>query len=207
MEIAENWMKQGWVKTPQDYLTVVETGNLEPLIEGPEAQMALIRKEKECLMDGKQIQAIVGDAHLLHMQEHMPILSDPDLRMRAAQGDQAAAQIIKNTTDHVMEHNQLYHSQDPIWSQIAGEPPAPPPPPPPGMGPPPGPPTGPPGPQGPAMPPPPHGAPPPQPHPGGPQAPLGAGPGVPRALQPQASLHTIPRLPPNLQPEATKPHQ
>lgn len=208
MDIAEQWMKQGWIKTPQEYLTVVETGNLEPMIEGPEAQLALIRKEKELLMDGKPAQPMVGDAHLLHMQEHLPILSDPDLRARAAAGDPAATAIIKQTTDHVMEHNRLYHTQDPIWSQIAGEPPAPPPPmppPPPGM-------MGPPPPSGPGAP---QGAhpggpmPPPQgPHPGppqGPPPPLGQGPGVPHALQAPAQMHTIPRLPPNLQPGATKP--
>lgn len=190
--IADTLMDKGMVKTPQEYFTVLETGSLEPATRATESELALIHKENDLLMDGKPVQAAVGDSHLLHMQEHLPVIKDPELRMRASQGDKAAIAIIQNTTSHIMDHNQQYHTQDPIWSQIVGEPPAPPPPAPPG---PPGapPPAGPP--QGP--PPPPNAGPHPMPPHHGPKgAPMGP------AMQPPPPVGNIPRLPPNLQPAA-----
>lgn len=144
IQIADNLLQNGLITTPQEYLTVMNSGTLEPLTEGPEAVLALIRRENEQMLSGKPVMAIVGDKHLLHTQEHLALLSNPLVRNEAP--------MVQLVTMHIMQHKQLAESQDPFWSQIAGEPPVQPPMPP--M--PPGPPEGAPGPSGP-MPPPPGG--------------------------------------------------
>ena len=172
IQVAENFMDKGLIKTPQEYFTVVETGTLDAITESPEAEQEFIRQENEALLDGKPVKAVVGDSHLLHMQEHRVIYFDPDIRAKAAAGDPVASQTLANCFQHMQEHIQLYKTQDPVWSAVTGEPPAPPPPPPPpGPGP-----NGPP----PGPPPPPAGAMPPHPMPpqpgGKPTAPHGPPP-------------------------------
>jgi hypothetical protein len=211
LDFAETLLQHGLIKDPQTYLTVAKTGQIDEATEGIEAREMQIRAENENLRDGKSAIAMVGDQHILHMQEHSAVLSDPMIRAAQANGDPLAIQIVKNTTLHIMWHNYLYHTQDPIWSQIAQEPPPPvpmqPPPgtppvsdqtqPPPPLQPVPPPPGPPPGPGGPPHQGPPNGPPPPP----GPQGPGPQGPpmkpgpqGPPGAPQQPPSAPPIPPL-------------
>lgn len=128
VSMAENLLDKGMVKTPQEYINVMNTGTLDPLTEAPQAELDLVRQENERMMDGSQVQAIVGDSHVLHMQEHKALLANPEVRLNSP----IAAQVVA----HIQEHMNLYKTQDPMWSMISGEPPPPPgppmPPPPPG---------------------------------------------------------------------------
>lgn len=119
LQIADSLLEKGLVKTPQQYLQVMETGNLDPLVEGPEAELDLIRGENELMMDGTfdKVRVLVGDAHLLHVQEHRCLLSNPLVR--------ADENITAGILAHIQEHKELYESQEPFWSQISGEPPSP----------------------------------------------------------------------------------
>lgn len=137
VQIADNLLEKGLIKTPQEYLTVLNSGQLDPLTEAAEAELALIRKENEELMDGRPVQALILDSHVLHMQEHKALLANPQVRNES--------QIVSQVLAHIQEHMGLYKNQDPLMSMISGEPPAPqpppmlPPPPPAGPGPMPGP--------------------------------------------------------------------
>lgn len=152
IELADKFLEKGNI-TFKEYSQVLETGTLDPVLEKQQSDVELVQKENELLMDGKPVQAMVGDGHLYHMDKHRAVLADPQLRELAAKGDQLAMSIIQATTAHIMEHNQLYRTQDPVFSVIAQEPPAPQPPPPP-MPPPGAGPMGPPPPEGPQGPPP-----------------------------------------------------
>lgn len=155
IELADKLLDKGEING-REYMKVLQTGSLDNILEDKQTDPDLVQKENELLRDGKPVKAMVGDAHMFHMDKHRAVINDPTLRTAAAQGDQMAIQIIQSTTQHIMDHNQLYHTQDPIFSIICKEPPAPPPMPPPGM-------MGPPGPGGPPPPNgPPHGPPPPQ---------------------------------------------
>lgn len=178
IEVADNLFEKGQFKTPQDYIAFIESGNLNTMTDDSYDTESNILQENEFLMQGKPVQAIVGDKHLLHMQKHLALISNPEVRMNAP--------IAQAVTDHVNQHMQLWKTQDPAFAAVSGEPPAPqpaPPPPPPGMpgpgpgGPPPGPPHGP-------------------PHP----APGHKGPPIAQMMQPEAGPQHIPRLPANLQP-------
>lgn len=200
IEVADDLMQKNQFKTPQDYLTFIETGNFEALSEDAlDAEMS-IRMENDYLIDGKPVKAIMGDPHILHAQKHFALISNPEVRLNAP--------IVQAVLAHIQEHIQLKKTEDPAFSMISGEPPLPPPPAPPQgpPGPPPGaPPMGPgpapgPGPMGPPQPHPP--APHPGPHPPIPHAPEhGAGGNLSSLMQPPtAGLGHIPRLPANLQP-------
>lgn len=211
-ELADDLKAMGAFKTPQDYITFMETGKFETLTEDSYDQMSAIHHENDLLTQGQPVQAIPGDAHLLHMQKHLALISNPAVRMNA--------QFVQGVIGHVMQHKQIKMTQDPIFDVLTGEPPLPPPPPPPGMGPPPGPPGlggPPPGPPGPGGPPPgppqgPGGQHPMHPpgrgqaHPPGPPLPHPPhpGPGHPSLAQvfqaPGPGATHIPRLPQNLQP-------
>jgi hypothetical protein len=118
LQMADQLLERGLIKTPQEYMNVMNAGTLEPLTEAPQAELDLIRQENERMMDGSQVQAIVGDSHVLHMQEHKALLSNPEVRLNSP----IAAQVVA----HIQEHMNLYKTQDPMWSMISGEPPPPP---------------------------------------------------------------------------------
>lgn len=123
LQIGDNLLDKNMIQTPQEYIQVLNTGNLDPMIQGKQASLDAISQENEMLLDGKPVMAIVGEPHNLHMQEHMPLLANPDIKMNE--------QLVKNVVDHIQQHMNLYKTQDPLWSIMSGEPPAPQPPPPP----------------------------------------------------------------------------
>lgn len=119
VQIADSLLEKGMIKTPQEYLQVMETGNLDPLVEGQLSQLDLIRMENELLMEGKQekVRVLITDAHLLHAQEHKAMLDNP--LVRADEG------LVAGVLAHIQEHIGLYQTQDPVMSIISGEPPSP----------------------------------------------------------------------------------
>lgn len=163
MEIADKFYEKGEINA-REWMQVSATGSMDAIMERKQCDVELVQKENELMRDGKPVRAMVGDAHLYHMDQHYSVIADPQLRTWAAQGDPASIAIIEAATAHIQEHEQIYMTQPPVFSVIKKEPPAPqpmPPPMPPGPG-------GPPPPDGGPMPPPEMAGPPPGPGPGGP---------------------------------------
>lgn len=133
LEIADRLLEKGLLKTPHQYIQVMETGNLDPMTESLDAELDLIRRENEMFMKGEGIDPMVGDSHLKHIQEHRALIADPYVR--------ANDELLDIVLSHIQIHIQLYKTQDPVWAVVSGEPPAPQPAPPQMM--PPGPPGGP----------------------------------------------------------------
>ena len=169
VEMAEQLLQMGLIHTPEQYLMIIETGELDQMTEDTVTELMCIKSENEDLIDNKPVIALLTDQHSLHIKEHKSVLADPELRKDP--------ELVQRTLAHIQEHINLLKSGDPQTLMMMGEkpltPPAPPPPPmPPG-----GPMMGPPPPMGPGGPPPPPQGPPPHP-PGG--APRGPRPGVKR---------------------------
>jgi hypothetical protein len=114
-ELADNLLQKGLIKTPQEYITVMQTGQIEPAIKSTQSQLGLIHAENEDLAQGKPVRALAVDAHLLHMQEHACLFDSPEVRNNG--------QMLQVVLDHYMEHKNLYQTQDPLFAQINGEPP------------------------------------------------------------------------------------
>lgn len=206
-QLAEGLADRGLIKTAQDFLRLVEDGQLDDITEASDAVLNQIEAENELLRMGRPVKAIMGDADILHAQKHLALISNQDVRQNAP--------YVQNVIAHIMEHINQAKTRDPVIAMIAGEPPLPPPPQPPG----------PPGPPPPPAPPPqpqhvvhhhmPHGQ---APHPMNPQGAPAATPGAPapllkghkgpdvgQILAPPASMPHIDRLPAGLQPRGAIP--
>lgn len=122
VEIAESLLEKNLV-TADQYLQVLNTGTLEPLIEGKTAELMLICSENEALAEGKPAHVAVTDAHALHIQEHKVVLASPEAREDPA--------VVKATTDHMQEHIntlQTLSAQNPNLLIALGQQPVQPPP-------------------------------------------------------------------------------
>lgn len=97
MELAQTMLQAGFIKMPDELLSVINTGNLQPLIQGKSAELLQLAQENEMLKEGQPVMVIITDDHVLHINEHKCVLADP-----AARNDpniQAAA--LKHLQDHI----------------------------------------------------------------------------------------------------------
>ncbi len=125
IEIADNMMAGGLIKRPEQYINVLETGRLDPLIEAERSELLNIKSENELMQKGEAPIAILTDNHMLHIREHKAVLDDP-----AARRDPA---IVKTVLDHLEEHRMLWQQTPPEFLMASGQQPAPMMPPPPGQ--------------------------------------------------------------------------
>jgi hypothetical protein len=117
LQLAEKLSERGLIDNAKEYLTVLQTGQLEPIIEGTQAQLLNIRAENEALRNGHNVAALVTDNHQDHIQEHLSLLSSPEARQNP--------EIVANVMQHVSEHLQLWRTADPAILFITGQQPAP----------------------------------------------------------------------------------
>lgn len=96
-----------------EYLMVVQTGKIEPMLEGPTSQLMLIRAENEKLRNGQGSPTLVTDKHSLHIQEHFVVLNSPEARANPAL---AQAALI-----HILEHLNHLRTADPALLAMLGE--------------------------------------------------------------------------------------
>jgi hypothetical protein len=97
---------------------VLQTGTLEPEIEGLQAELLLIKQENETLAQGEPCTAIKLDNHALHISEHKAVLCNLDARQNP--------KILQATLDHITQHEQLMiqlQIQEPMMLQALGMPP------------------------------------------------------------------------------------
>jgi hypothetical protein len=100
VEIAENLLDKNLIETADQYIQVLTTGRLEPLIEGKQAELMLIRCENEALAEGKSVMVAVIDNHVLHIQEHKVVLASPEARK--------TPEVVKETLKHMQEHVDIF---------------------------------------------------------------------------------------------------
>lgn len=100
LQIAQDLMAKGMVSN-QEYFQILETGQLDTMIEGPEAENMLIVEENERLRKGESMVAAPWDNHVLHMKQHVTILMDPTIRVNPQNP------IFQSTVSHVMSHAQI----------------------------------------------------------------------------------------------------
>lgn len=113
-QMADNLLQMGLITNPQDYFSVLNTGNLEALTEGQVNQNLLIRAENEALMDGQtDVIATAVDQHRAHITKHMNVLADPDLRLDR--------DLTARVLAHIQEHIDLLRTTDPNLLSMIGE--------------------------------------------------------------------------------------
>lgn len=112
LQLAESLLQYQLIKDPQQYLTLVNTGNLDSATEEVASQINLIRLENEKLLSGKLPRALALDDHVKHINSHNSVLYDPDLRDDPV--------LTQNVLDHIMEHYNLLNTTDPTILQMLG---------------------------------------------------------------------------------------
>ncbi len=170
VDTADKLLNTGLIKSPREYLSIVDGADLDQLDKTEVSENDLIQSENDALMEGEDVLTLITDDHVGHIREHKALLNDPMVRKNNPN--------VKKITDHILEHqsqlDQLQNENPRLLAILqTGQMPQIPPPPPPGapqMPQPPGPPGAPPGAQ--------MGAPPPAGMPPKPSGPVGQMPGA-----------------------------
>lgn len=98
IQVAEFLMEKAQLQ-PQEFLTLIGTGQFKPMARSAQATLDLIHAENEALRDGSPVAAAATDNHILHVQEHSAELNSPEARL-----DQMLSGMV---LAHVMEHINL----------------------------------------------------------------------------------------------------
>lgn len=119
VQMAEQMLQMNLIKTPEQYLMVVKTGNLETMTDSIDRQLLLIKAENEKMVAGESVQAIDIEPHSLHIKEHRDILADPDLKQNP--------DLVNRVLSHIQEHIDALRNADPDLLMHIGEQPLSPP--------------------------------------------------------------------------------
>ena len=109
VEIANNLLQNGQIDAKQ-YIQVLETGELESLVQSDMMDLLLIQAENEWFMEGRAVYADVFDNHDLHLKEHRSVISDPEIRQNP--------EFMRIVHDHMQEHIDMMRTVAPDVLQI-----------------------------------------------------------------------------------------
>lgn len=93
---AEMLSRANMIESPEQFLTVLNTGRLEPLTHSRQSTLNLIAEENERLLMGKKPEVMIQDNHALHILEHAAVVSNLEARENAG--------VIDAVTAHINEH-------------------------------------------------------------------------------------------------------
>tara|TARA_B100001245_G_scaffold230525_1_gene210257 strand:+ start:1404 stop:3476 length:2073 start_codon:yes stop_codon:yes gene_type:complete len=96
LAIADKLLEHGFIRTQEQYLTVLNSGQLKPLVESDQSELDLIRDENERLDIGQPAYADPTDNHVLHIREHKAIINKVERREDPA--------IVSAVYAHILEH-------------------------------------------------------------------------------------------------------
>ena len=113
MEMASQLIQYGIVKTPEQYISILTTGNMDTMTDEVQNELQLIRDENERLAAGQKPTALAIDEHLKHIKSHRSILNTHNMRQ-----DKALADLV---LEHINEHLELLRTTDPALLQLIGE--------------------------------------------------------------------------------------
>lgn len=113
MQMATELIQYGIVRTPEQYISVMTTGQLDIMTDDTQNELLLIQNENERLSEGAPVRALAIDQHVQHIKGHRNVLSDPDLRE-----DEELSNLV---LDHIQEHIDLLRNTDPSLLALIGE--------------------------------------------------------------------------------------
>jgi hypothetical protein len=113
VQMAEQLLQMGAIKNPEQYFSVINTGQLDTMMEGTQSEMLLIRGENEAMLRGEQVPTLDIDEHKQHIIEHRCILADPELRKNPL--------LVQTVLGHIQGHIQALQNTDPALLQMLGQ--------------------------------------------------------------------------------------
>ncbi len=121
MQLAQDLISNGQITSARQYLTVVETGNIDTLTAPDEDMNLLILEENEILSEGGQVQVIATENHADHIKSHMTVTASPK-----AKGD---PRIVESNLAHIQQHLDVWRDlsqNNPALLMATGQQPLPP---------------------------------------------------------------------------------
>jgi hypothetical protein len=116
IQLAENMLQNGIITNAEDYLMVVETGNLDVMTDPKVVENLLIRQENEWMSEGKTPQAVFTDNHTQHVSMHKAVLANIEAR--------EDPDVVRAVTDHMGMHLDLMRTTDPELLMLTGNQPS-----------------------------------------------------------------------------------
>lgn len=98
-QIAQDLLQSHLIKRPEEYLALINTGKLDPMLEGDNAELILIKSENESIGQGVIVHALPIDAHSLHLREHKTCAASPEARENS--------RLVQALNAHITEHVQF----------------------------------------------------------------------------------------------------
>lgn len=108
--MTEQMLANGLIKTPEEYFSVLQTGNIEQIMESSVDEKSLIKAENDKLTDGGMPIAISMDSHARHIFEHRALLFNPNVR--------ESSELTQRVLTHILEHVELAKQTDPFIMAI-----------------------------------------------------------------------------------------
>ena len=118
IQIADNLLGSGLIRNAREYLTVVNTGDLESLYESEMSEIILVKAENEDMRDYKEPIMLAMDDHKLHFLEHRSILANPDARKDV----RLQSLVSKHCLDHVNQYMTLQQGNPAILAMMGEQP-------------------------------------------------------------------------------------
>ena len=112
-EIAKEAMEAGWVKTPEQFQEVRDTGRLDALSEDLSNELLLIRAENEALSKGEEVVVVLEDDHRLHIKRHRSVVSSLTARKDPS--------VVAAVAAHNDWHLRMLRETDPQLLELMGQ--------------------------------------------------------------------------------------
>lgn len=100
MQMAQDLISNKMVTSPRQYLTVVETGNLDALTAPDEDINLLILEENEKLSEGQSVSVLITENHSDHIKSHMSVVASPQAK--------EDPQLTETVLGHIHEHLRIW---------------------------------------------------------------------------------------------------
>lgn len=113
LELANNLLQSQQLKNPEQYIQVVTTGRLDPLIDDEKTENLLIQSENEEMREGKAVPVIAVDEHVKHIKNHRRLFADPEARRNP--------QLMQVVLDHLNQHISMLQTTNPALLNILGQ--------------------------------------------------------------------------------------
>lgn len=111
INIADNLLKAGLVKTPQSYVAVIEGAPTSILYESEVDQLSLVKSENDELSQGVDVPVLNLDDHAYHVMMHADLLKDPSIRKNG--------KAVKIILEHIIMHRNAAEEVDPVLQAMA----------------------------------------------------------------------------------------
>jgi hypothetical protein len=111
VEIANQLLDKQLIKNPQDYLRIIEHGDLNELTDEVYSEIELIESENEMLMNQQQPEALILDNHNNHIAKHKTLLNNPLIRKQ----NESIILIL----EHIQQHIGMMKNGDPMLLELA----------------------------------------------------------------------------------------